>query len=58
LIDVSPRRGRDVFEALLERGIIVRAMEEYGFPRHIRVTYGLPAENKAFLKSLKEVLVR
>lgn len=57
LCDVSPRRGKDVFEALLERGVIVRAMEEYGFPHHVRVTYGLPEENKFFLQALREVLV-
>ncbi|OGR90281.1 MAG: histidinol-phosphate transaminase [Elusimicrobia bacterium RIFCSPLOWO2_01_FULL_59_12] len=56
LMDVSPRRGTDVFEALLNRGVIVRAMDEYDFPRHIRVTYGLPVENRWFLKALGEVL--
>ncbi len=56
LLDVSPRRGEDVFESLLSRGIIVRSMDEYGFPNHIRVTYGLPQENQLFLKTLKEVL--
>jgi histidinol-phosphate aminotransferase len=58
LIDVSPRRGQDVFESLLSRGIIVRSMDEYGFPHHIRVTYGLPAENRQFLAALKEVIGR
>jgi histidinol-phosphate aminotransferase len=56
LVDVSPRRGADVFESLLNRGIIVRSMGEYGFPNHIRVTFGLPTENKAFLKAFTEVL--
>ncbi len=56
LLDVSPRRGTDVFEALLGRGIIVRAMGEYDFSSHIRVTYGLPVENRLFLKALTEVL--
>ena len=56
LIDVTPSKGVDVFEALMKRGIIVRSMDEYGFPHHIRVTYGLPRENQAFLKALKEVL--
>jgi len=58
LIDISPRKGSEVFEALLNRGVIVRAMDEYGFPEHIRVTFGLPAENKLFLKALTEVLAR
>ena len=55
-MDVSPRRGADLFERLLKRGIIVRSMDEYGFPHHIRVTYGLPEENKSFLKALKAVI--
>ena len=58
LVDVSPRRGGDIFEALLNKGVIVRAMDEYGFPQHIRVTYGLPVENRLFLKALEEVVVR
>jgi len=56
LLDMSPRRGADVFESLMNRGIIVRSMDEYGFPNHIRVTYGLPGENQLFLKALKEVV--
>jgi len=55
LMKVAPRTGRSVFEALLSRGIIVRSMDEYNFPHHVRVTYGLPAENKSFLKALTEV---
>ena len=58
LVDVSPRSGSDVFEALLNRGVIVRAMNEYDFPQHIRVTFGLPAENALFLKALREVVGR
>jgi histidinol-phosphate aminotransferase len=58
LIDVSPRRGSEVFDALIRRGIIVRAMDEYAFPNHIRVTFGLAAENRLFLKALREVVGR
>jgi histidinol-phosphate aminotransferase len=58
LLDLSPRTGAEVFEALMNRGIIVRSMDEYGFPNHIRVTYGLPRENQLFLKVLKEVVGR
>ena len=56
LVDVSPRRGAELFEKLLDRGIIVRSMDEYGYPNHVRVTYGLPQENRKFLQALKEVL--
>jgi histidinol-phosphate aminotransferase len=58
LIDVSPRRGKEVFEKLLDRGVIVRAMDEYDLPNHVRVTFGLPVENRLFVKALKEVVGR
>ncbi|MBK8575803.1 MAG: histidinol-phosphate transaminase [Elusimicrobia bacterium] len=55
LIQVSPHRGDETFEALLRKGVIVRAMDEYGFPEHIRVTIGQPAENRFFLSAFREV---
>ncbi len=58
LMVVAPRGGKDVTEALLSRGIIVRSMQEYDFPNHVRVTYGLPAENAAFIKALTEIAKR
>ncbi len=50
------RPGKVVFVNLLKRGIIVRAMDEYGYPEHIRVTIGRSNENARFLSALKEVL--
>lgn len=55
LVDVR-REGRTVFEALLRRGVIVRSMHGYGFPRCIRITVGLPEENRVFLDALEAVL--
>lgn len=55
LIQVSPLRGSAVFEALLRKGVIVRAMDEYGFPEHIRVTIGRPDENRLFLSAFQGV---
>ncbi len=46
--------GRIVFEALLREGVIVRHIEG----NHIRVTIGLPEENRQFLQALKQVLGR
>ena len=51
LFDVG-RDGRAVFEALLRQGIIVRHIEG----RLLRVTIGLPEENRYFLDALKKVL--
>lgn len=54
LVQVSPHRGDELFEALLRKGVIVRAMDEYGFPEHIRVTIGRPEENRLFLSAFRE----
>jgi histidinol-phosphate aminotransferase len=48
--------SREVFNRLLKKGIIVRAMDSYGFPDHIRVTIGTMKENIAFIKNLKTVI--
>ena len=55
LIDVRRDAGR-VFEAMLKKGVIVRAMTSYGYPSYIRVNAGLREENQRFLKALAEVL--
>jgi histidinol-phosphate aminotransferase len=51
LFDVR-QDGRRIFEALLREGVIVRHIEG----RLIRVTIGLPEENRYFLAALKKVL--
>lgn len=38
----------DLFRSLLQRGVIVRPMQGYGLPSHIRVTLGRPDEMDAF----------
>lgn len=40
-------------EHLLRQGVIVRPIANYGMPRHLRVTTGLPEENERFLSALK-----
>jgi histidinol-phosphate aminotransferase len=48
--------GQMVYEAMLRRGVIVRAMNSYGLDNCIRISVGRPEENERFVKSLKEVL--
>jgi histidinol-phosphate aminotransferase len=48
--------GRKVFEALQREGVIVRPMDAYGLPAHIRITVGTAAENRRCLRALKKVL--
>jgi histidinol-phosphate aminotransferase len=43
-------------ERLLKLGVIVRPIANYGMPRHLRVTVGLPEENARFLDALEQVL--
>ena len=56
LIDLSGKDGEEVFNALLDRGVIVRPMAGYGLPQTIRVTVGLPEENDVFLEALSEII--
>lgn len=48
--------SREVFKRLLQKGVIVRAMDGYGFSDHIRVTVGTMRENIFFINKLREVL--
>lgn len=48
--------GRAIADALLRKGIIVRSMEGYDLPTHIRITVGTPQENTRAIKALAEVL--
>jgi histidinol-phosphate aminotransferase len=48
--------GKGVYDALLRKGVIVRPMASYNLPEYIRVTVGLPEENRRFLNSFKEVV--
>ncbi len=67
-LDFIPSRGnflcvrvgeaQRVFQALLERGIIVRPVAGYGLPEHLRVSVGTQAQNARLLAALKEVLGR
>lgn len=51
-----PVSARKIYQALLRKGVIVRAMDSYGLDRFIRVTVGLPEENERFIRALKVVL--
>ncbi len=50
------RPGREVYEAMLRQGVIIRAMEAYDFPEYVRVNVGLPEENRRFLEAFQKVL--
>jgi histidinol-phosphate aminotransferase len=54
LVDVGD--GVKVFNALLRKGVIVRPMHGYKFPRHVRISVGLPEENRKLIAALEQVL--
>lgn len=52
----TARQGMDVYKNLLQEGMIVRPVANYGMPHHLRVTVGLEDENRRFLQALEKVL--
>lgn len=50
------RNAEQINSNLLQRGIRVRTLTNYNLPNHLRVTIGLPSENKKFITTLEQVL--
>ncbi|HEY7929397.1 MAG TPA: histidinol-phosphate transaminase [Steroidobacteraceae bacterium] len=48
-------RAPQIYQALLERGVIVRPLANYALPAHLRITIGLPAHNDRLLAALAEL---
>ncbi len=48
--------SKQAFSALMQKGVIVRTGDIFGFPTYIRVTYSTPEENRRFLIALTEIL--
>ena len=55
MVDVA-RPAKDVYEGLLEKGIIVRGGHNLGMPTHLRVTVGSREQNEKFIAALEQVL--
>jgi histidinol-phosphate aminotransferase len=50
--------GNAVFNRLLALGVIVRPMGAYGWPRHVRISVGLPEENRKLVAALEQVIAK
>lgn len=48
--------ARGVHRALLEQGVIVRALASYGLDDFLRISVGLPQENDRFLATLERIV--
>lgn len=51
-----PGPAAEYYQALLRKGVIVRPVEVYQMPEHLRVSIGLTAENEAFLQAMAEIM--
>ncbi len=54
-VDVK-RPAVDVYENMLQRGVIVRPVGAYGMPNHLRITVGVGEENTVMLNVLSQCL--
>jgi len=52
---ILARTGAGVFDALLEKGVIVRPMNAFGLTEHVRISIGLPEENERLIKAITEI---
>jgi histidinol-phosphate aminotransferase len=55
-ITVELENAADVCQKLLAQGVVVRPLNEYDMPNHLRITVGLPADNKRVLAALQSCL--
>ena len=52
----TKRDGVDVYNQLLQKGLIVRPLVPYGLPQHLRITIGTFEQNEKLIEALNEVL--
>lgn len=48
--------AQDIFQKLLEQGVIIRPLKSYGLEDSLRVTIGTEEENRIFIQALEAVL--
>jgi histidinol-phosphate aminotransferase len=55
LVRVGPQAGQ-IYQKLLEKGVIVRPCTGYDLPEFLRITVGAPAQNTRFIAALEDVM--
>jgi histidinol-phosphate aminotransferase len=56
LADFPGRPAKELFEAMLREGVVIRPLQGYGFPTAQRITVGLPAEIDRCLAALAKLV--
>jgi histidinol-phosphate aminotransferase len=54
LVEVG--QGREISHAMQKEKVIVRPMDGYGLPKHVRITIGTQEQNEMCLRALAKVL--
>jgi histidinol-phosphate aminotransferase len=54
-VEVGPDAA-NIYQRLLQEGVIVRPVANYKMPNHLRVSVGLKTENAKFLQALNEIV--
>lgn len=54
-IDIG-QESTPLYHAMLKQGVIVRPLHPYNMPNHLRITIGLPEENKRCMLALEMLL--
>ena len=49
--------AQPIYDALLNKGVIVRPVANYGMPNYLRISIGTKQENQLFIEALKSILV-
>jgi len=55
-LQTTGQSGIEMYIQLLHQGVIVRPIDNYGLPNHLRITIGLKQENEKFIQALESVL--
>jgi len=50
------KQAKDINEALMRHGVIVRPVANYGMPEYLRITIGLESENSRFIAAMEQIL--
>jgi len=49
-------KAEKIYQELLKRGILVRPLKAYGFSNALRISIGLPEENKTLVENIKKLI--
>ena len=55
-VEMEDVTAASIYQALLEQGVIVRPLDNYGLPNWLRVTVGVAEENTRLIDTLRSIL--